>query len=102
MTVTFPADDESRETHANLCASNRKTWEIFSEDPVTQRWFEDAGATFIRETSGGGRFYTLPVAQWKPHKRRQAPVLTDEQKRAATERLRAMNAQRKLEREAAD
>lgn len=54
---------EEMETHLSMAADDRHTWAVYSDDPVMIRRLESIGATFVRETHGGGRHYTLPDNQ---------------------------------------
>lgn len=51
-----------KETHFNLVADNRGTWEVYSDDEVMQARLEKAGAQLVRE-SGPGKHYTLEASQ---------------------------------------
>lgn len=75
-----------QETHANMTADNRSMWELFIDDPVMQRRFEAAGATVVSTTPQGGKFYTIPYAQFKPRKAREK--LSEEKRYQLSERLR--------------
>lgn len=70
-----------KETHFNLVADNRGTWEVYSDDEVMQARLEKAGAQLVRE-SGPGKHYTLEAGQVRLHK-----PITDEQKRKAAANL---------------
>jgi hypothetical protein len=55
---------DEQETHLNLVASNRRLWEVYSDDPVMQRKLEGIGAKLVRtEPDGLGKHYTLQANQ---------------------------------------
>lgn len=74
------------ETHMNLSAADRGTWEITSDDPVMQRRLESIGATCTGKR-GVLKFYTLPANQVTLRNKRE---LTDEQRAALSARAKAM------------
>ena len=79
-----------RETHISMCADDRSTWTIGSDDPVMQRRFEAVGATLVK-ARGDWREYTLPANQISLRNKRE---LTDEQRAALSERARKTFASR--------
>lgn len=76
------------ETHLNMTADDRGTWQVYSDDPVLQRRLESVGATIVRlSADGNGKHYALPANQVSF---RKARVLTEEQRAQYAARLRAL------------
>ena len=73
-----------RETHISMCADDRSLWAIGTDDPVMARRFEAVGATLIK-VRGTWREYTLPANQISL---RKPSKLTEEQRKALSERAR--------------
>jgi len=79
------------ETNLNMCADDRTTWTVSSDDPVMQRRLEAVGATLLRESKNGvTKFYTLRADQ--VYIRSGKRKLSDAQKAQLGDRLRAMRA----------
>jgi len=72
-----------RETHINMTADDRGTWEVFSDDPVMIARL-DKITTAVREVEGG-KFYRLPANQVTLRKPKKP--LTDKQRQKLAERL---------------
>jgi thiazole synthase ThiGH ThiG subunit len=80
---------EEMETALTMCADDRGTWQVFSDDPVMQRRLEAIGATLVRPANNGiGKFYTLRADQVliRTGKRK----MSEAQKAQLGDRLRAM------------
>lgn len=75
-----------RETHISMCADDRSTWTIGTDDPVMQRRFEAVGAT-LTCTRGEWREYTLPANQISL--RNPSKPMSEERKAVQAEKLRA-------------
>lgn len=55
---------QEQETHLNMTADDRNTWQVFSDDLVMQRRLEGIGATLVRVAADGiGKHYTLRADQ---------------------------------------
>jgi len=54
--------NEERETCLNMVATDRNTWEVFSDDPVMQGRLERIGAELVR-SEGPSKFYRLDARQ---------------------------------------
>ena len=52
-----------RETHLNMSADDRGTWQVYSDDPVMQRRMEKVGATLVKTEAHGGKHYTMRADQ---------------------------------------
>ncbi len=86
------AEKTLEETETVLCqqASNRREWNLFTEDPVWQRRLESFGIEPDAELHGGGRTYTLRADQVVIRKGKRE---TSEAQRAAfAERMAAVRA----------
>lgn len=81
---------EETETHLSMVASNRKIWELFTEDIVVQRKMARLGIKPIRETSNGvGKFYSIPSNQISI-RRARTTTMSEENKKKASERMKKM------------
>jgi hypothetical protein len=78
---------DEQETTFTVEATDRNTLNIFSNDVVWQRRLEDLGIAPYR-TDGYGKFYRVSLDEYNfgIHRKRQ---LSDEQRAAAAQRLRA-------------
>lgn len=58
---------EEQETHLSMTGDDRKTWYIYSDDPVMQRRLEAAGAEMVKEEENGcgGKSYIMPASRVK-------------------------------------
>ena len=83
--------NEDRETHLSLVASNRVTWEVYTEDPVMIRRL-DKITNRVRETLTGV-YYKLDKSQVSLKKKR---VLTEEQRKALQQRAKNMRQKQDL------
>ena len=83
---------EETESHLNMCALNRREWEVYSDDKVFIRKMERIGAQFLREDSTGlGRFYLLRDDQILFRKgKKNISEAQREAGRAALEKARSM------------
>lgn len=86
-----------RETMMNLIASDRTSWEVFTDDPIMIAKFERIGAELIRVDKGGdGKFFKLRADQvvLRTGKRQ----VTEEQRQSAKENMRKLQESRKTPR----
>jgi hypothetical protein len=80
---------EEMETALTMCADDRGTWQVFSDDPVMQRRLEAIGATLVRPANNGiGKFYTLRADQVLLRKGKRE--LSEDTKAQLANRMRAM------------
>jgi len=77
-----------RETHLNLCADDRSTWQVASNDPVLIGRLERIGAELV-SVAGETHFYRLRADQvlLRRGKRR----MSEETRHAVAQRLRALS-----------
>lgn len=75
---------EEMETHLNMTADDRGLWHGFSNDPVWQRRWEDAGAIIVKiSPDGKSKWYTMTSRQVKFRRE-----MTEEKRRQQAERFR--------------
>lgn len=84
------ATNEERETLISQVATDRTAWEIYTNDPVTQRKFESIGAKLVKTTvDGTGKFYTILAEQISFRKGKK--VLSPERRKQLGDRMRALH-----------
>ena len=56
--LTNDLTNEERETHMNMSANDRTTWEVYTDDPIMDRKLRKCRAVFL-EGDDRGRLYRL-------------------------------------------
>lgn len=80
---------EERETHLNLIAADRSTWEVYTDDPVMIKRL-DKIVTAIK-TTNNGKFYQLRSDQVVLRKGKRA--VSDAQRIQAAKRMKQLHKQ---------
>lgn len=75
--------NEERETHLNMSAGDRATWEVYTDDPVMDREIRKKGGVFV-EGDDRGRLYTMERNQVRFFR-----PITDEQRQRSREQAEA-------------